>query len=157
MPTASHCHGSPDDLLLFLADHDSPCPGCTYNLRGQTRDRCPECGITISLKALKATRRNAPFVVGLVGIVLGFLTNSVLSVVIIVLFAPFVKETAGAGLYLFLTLLGVAVDVCVLVLWVRLQPRVARLRRSRHWFLALSTYPIAVGNIIAAFLLDLIG
>lgn len=31
------------------------CPNCTYNLRGCTSDRCPECGTPIS--QIKSTRR----------------------------------------------------------------------------------------------------
>ncbi len=37
---------SPQDggsLRAFLAERDTPCPGCGYNLRGLAGDRCPEC------------------------------------------------------------------------------------------------------------------
>lgn len=27
----------------YVAGHDTPCPGCGYNLRGLTAARCPEC------------------------------------------------------------------------------------------------------------------
>src|SRR4051812_30024329 len=36
---------------------DVPCPLCTYNLRGLTDPRCPECGYTFSWPALFEARR----------------------------------------------------------------------------------------------------
>jgi hypothetical protein len=36
-------------LALYLRDRDAPCPGCGYNLRGVTLDRCPECNRSIEL------------------------------------------------------------------------------------------------------------
>jgi hypothetical protein len=39
----------PTLLASFLADHDVPCPGCEYNLRGLAEQRCPECGASIEL------------------------------------------------------------------------------------------------------------
>lgn len=39
-------------LTSFLAERDAPCPGCGYNLRGNTDGRCPECGATITLGIL---------------------------------------------------------------------------------------------------------
>lgn len=38
-----------DALRSFLANRDTPCPGCGYNLRGLTDATCPECGIPIEL------------------------------------------------------------------------------------------------------------
>jgi hypothetical protein len=37
-------HGNRRRILDYLAEHDAPCPNCTYNLRGMTTPRCPECG-----------------------------------------------------------------------------------------------------------------
>ena len=39
----------PGTLQSFLADRDTPCPGCGYNLRGLPDSTCPECGIPIEL------------------------------------------------------------------------------------------------------------
>ncbi len=36
-------------LSAYLADRDVPCPGCGYNLRGLTADRCPECSQALKL------------------------------------------------------------------------------------------------------------
>lgn len=43
---------NPDPLIAYLAAHDAPCPGCGYNLRGLQTNSCPECGRTLSLKAI---------------------------------------------------------------------------------------------------------
>ncbi len=36
-------------LKQYLADRDTPCPNCRYNLRGVTTSLCPECGRPIAL------------------------------------------------------------------------------------------------------------
>ena len=43
-------------LRRFLAKTDVACPGCGYNLRALSKNVCPECGITIRLKALMRGR-----------------------------------------------------------------------------------------------------
>lgn len=37
-------------LAAHLADHDAPCPGCGYNLRGCAEAICPECGQKLVLQ-----------------------------------------------------------------------------------------------------------
>jgi len=46
----------PDDPLLitWLADRDSQCPLCKYNLRGLVHPRCPECGQELRLSVALA-------------------------------------------------------------------------------------------------------
>jgi hypothetical protein len=55
---ASHSHHRPDNtprkgaaavLAPYLSDQDHPCPTCGYNLRGLTRDTCPECSQVLRL------------------------------------------------------------------------------------------------------------
>ena len=45
-------------VRVFLAEHDAPCPGCGYNLRGTTGDKCPECAAALEL-GLKGGRRKS--------------------------------------------------------------------------------------------------
>jgi hypothetical protein len=48
--------------IAFLRRHDVPCPNCEYNLRGNTRGRCPECGHDFDPIALaEAAPRDAQF------------------------------------------------------------------------------------------------
>lgn len=44
------------DLREYLAARDTPCPGCTYNLRGLAGHACPECGRSITLEELSRPR-----------------------------------------------------------------------------------------------------
>ena len=36
-------------VRVFLSEHDAPCPGCGYNLRGTPGDKCPECAAPLAL------------------------------------------------------------------------------------------------------------
>lgn len=42
-----------DELRLYLAERDAPCPGCGYNLRSLVTERCPECGRGVTLEGLE--------------------------------------------------------------------------------------------------------
>jgi hypothetical protein len=37
-------------LTSYLRDRDTACPGCGYNLRGLTKDVCPECQQQLTLR-----------------------------------------------------------------------------------------------------------
>lgn len=44
-------------LRDYLASRDAPCPHCSYNLRGLTSDRCPECSQPLALQIALAEPR----------------------------------------------------------------------------------------------------
>jgi hypothetical protein len=50
--TAAAAAPTPGELGAFLAARDVPCPGCGYNLRGNTTSSCPECGTPLVLEDL---------------------------------------------------------------------------------------------------------
>ncbi len=50
-------HGHLEALAAYLADHDAPCPNCSYNLRGLKSGTCPECGDPILLRAYPDAER----------------------------------------------------------------------------------------------------
>lgn len=67
---ASHAHDRPDNaptagtpavLAPYLRNQDHPCPTCGYNLRGLTRDTCPECSQTLRL-SIHAERPRLPVI-----------------------------------------------------------------------------------------------
>ena len=58
-------------LQLFLADRDIPCPGCGYNLRGLTTDRCPECNQPLSLRVGLTEPRLGPWLAAISGALSG--------------------------------------------------------------------------------------
>jgi hypothetical protein len=44
-------------VRAFLAERDTPCPACGYNLRGLAGTKCPECGRMLLLKELMGPTR----------------------------------------------------------------------------------------------------
>lgn len=48
-PVVAPTPGGDELLRVFLHDRDVSCPVCSYNLRAQAENRCPECGARISL------------------------------------------------------------------------------------------------------------
>jgi hypothetical protein len=43
-------------VAAYLAERDTPCPGCGYNLRGVEGGTCPECGLAIELVIARPER-----------------------------------------------------------------------------------------------------
>lgn len=68
-----------DALQLFLARRDIPCPRCTYNLRGCSTDRCPECGARIELMIGSPDRKLGLWMAGLIAVAVPFGFNLVLA------------------------------------------------------------------------------
>ncbi len=65
-----------EHLRAYLADHDTPCPNCGYNLRHLTGDACPECGQLVTLGVHLVEPRLGVFIAGLIGLAMsaGFST-----------------------------------------------------------------------------------
>lgn len=61
----AHGHGL---MRQFLAERDTPCPGCGYNLRGLTGSACPECNQALQLSVGLVEPRLGAFVAGVVGL-----------------------------------------------------------------------------------------
>ena len=59
-------------LRAFLAERDSACPSCGYNLRGLQSPACPECNQSLKLQVGLAEPRLGHFIAGLVGLAMGF-------------------------------------------------------------------------------------
>lgn len=55
-----------DPLLSYLAERDTPCPGCGYNLRGLQGPSCPECGAALAMRVSLAEPRMGLFLTVLV-------------------------------------------------------------------------------------------
>lgn len=76
MDQNGHDSDSSEDLTLlrsYLSHHDTPCPGCGYNLRGLGQGSCPECGDSISLAVTNYPSRSGGYSAGLVGMTLSSL------------------------------------------------------------------------------------
>jgi hypothetical protein len=55
-------------LIEFLREQDAPCRVCGYNLRGLTKDMCPECGIRFQLGVYPAENYSGTLIAALVPI-----------------------------------------------------------------------------------------
>ena len=57
-----------DPLRQLLADHDTPCPRCGYNLRGLTAPQCPECAQPVTFETLLKQKRtaNLPWIITII-------------------------------------------------------------------------------------------
>ena len=63
---------STNDLLTtYLAERDTPCPRCGYNLKMLTGNRCPECGDELVLRVGLMYPKLAAFITGLIGLSAG--------------------------------------------------------------------------------------
>lgn len=58
-------------LESFLADRDTPCPGCGYNLRGLTGRSCPECNQGLELSVTLSEGRVGQLMAAVVGLAVG--------------------------------------------------------------------------------------
>src|SRR4051794_28546487 len=86
----------PDMLREFLAGRDAPCPGCGYNLRDLTGDRCPECGQELVLGVRLAEPKLAALLTGLIGLSAGAGLNGLL---VVYFFVVTMVRTTGYGGY----------------------------------------------------------
>ena len=64
-------------LRVFLAEHDEPCPACSYNLRGLTETTCPECGEALVLQVGMTEPRMKLFLAGLIWLAFGLGFDSI--------------------------------------------------------------------------------
>ena len=55
-----------DLILQFVAERDTPCPVCGYNLRAATSSRCSECGRTVRLAVAVDERVHLPWTLAVI-------------------------------------------------------------------------------------------
>lgn len=107
--------GSDHDLLVtYLKDRGAPCPGCGYDLRNLTSDRCPECGQQLVLGVHLAEPKLAAFIGGLVGLAMSAGFSWLLC-----LFAITVERPV-AGVWGAILVPGV-VSTILLVVWIKMR------------------------------------
>jgi len=117
---------SPPDysvLRHFLATCDAPCPACRYNLRGLTRDICPECGTRFEIGLVNVPPRFG-YLLALLAGCLVMVALPVFALVELVVFGPeFIRQATNWSDHV-TWLVGAIEGVAVIVLY-----------RRRAWFL----------------------
>lgn len=73
-----------DLLITYLADRDTPCPGCGYNLRGLTGERCPECFQELQLRVGLVEPRMRLYLTALIGAAAGMGLNGLLVIYLLI-------------------------------------------------------------------------
>jgi hypothetical protein len=78
---------SDDEALLlgFLAARDTPCPVCSYNLRGLKSSVCPECAARLHLAVGSENLRLGAWFVGIVSFALALGFDGVVSLIVLVM------------------------------------------------------------------------
>jgi len=136
-------------LRAFLAEHDEPCPGCGYNLRGLTGEACPECGEELRLRVGMVEPRLGLFVAGLIGLAAGAGFNGLM----LMLFATAIF-TAGTlsrrdSAVLALLACGFVAGVVVIVAWVRYRSWVRHRSKRGRVGLAWACWGLPLGTFVA--------
>ena len=119
------------------------CPGCGYNLRGLTSDRCPECNQRLVVGIALAEPKQRAFIAGLLGISLplGFCVMLLIWVVYMIL------DRGGPGGPAFREivpiLLGAVIGGSLLGGWLMFRRAILRCSLTIRWTLAVVVTVIA--------------
>jgi len=134
-------------LINFLADRDTPCPLCGYNLRGLQRGACPECNQALVLKVDLAEHRLAALIVAFLCLGSGIGVDLLLLVVVPLDLLHGAKFDAYLVRGLVTAALGLAVESGVLVALLRLRRRFQRLDPSTRWIIVFAIFFLTVINV----------
>ena len=126
----------------FLAGRSNPCPMCPYDLRDLPAAVCPECGADLVLEIRPVEPRLGLWIVGLVGLGMGFGFAVILSIYAVAMSLRF-----GSGLPSgFLSLLITApVLTGGLVGWVHASRRLRRFELWARTLLAAGAWILSIG------------
>lgn len=140
-----------DPLLeLFLAQRDTPCPGCRYSLLGLKTPRCPECNQELTLNVLLVEPKLAAWITGLVGLCAG--AGFGLFILAYFLYEFLAASNRGPGPRLREVMpLMVCSTVLVVILLAWLAQRRAICRSPGRWFFAAVCWLICIATPIIFF------
>jgi len=128
-------------LREFLAERDTPCPRCAYNIRALTGSGCPECGSDLELRVGLVEPRLGAYIALLVACCLGFGASALLGMVALVE-APGDWFTEPAGLLL----LGQwCLSSVALPLVLRHRRKLRKMSDRNQWGLAMLAWAVILG------------
>lgn len=128
-------------LREFLAERDTPCPRCAYNIRALTGSRCPECGSDLELRVGLVEPRLAAYIALLVACCLGFGASALLGIVALTQgAADWFAEPAGL-----LLLAQWSVSSVALPLVLRRRHGLRKMSARRQWYLVILAWAVVLG------------
>ena len=154
-PTAEAASAVADARLLdFVRDRDVFCPGCGYNVRNLTSDRCPECGEQLQLGLQLAEPRQAAPIAGLVGLAAGLGLGGLLLIYAVIITTVMRQGTGDLDRFVTINMTGFIVHGVALVLWIRNWKRIRRLSFAPKWLLVSAAWalPLAFVFLFAVYL-----
>jgi hypothetical protein len=134
-------------LRRFLLGRDVACPGCGYNLRDLTGDRCPECGQDIVLHLQLAEPRQAALLTGLIGLAAGVGLNGLLVIYYLIVLL-FMRFGSPDNRFLVTILVGLAVHGAAMGTWLRFWRRIRLMQPRRRWALAAACCVLPLVDIV---------
>lgn len=134
-----------DFLQTFLANRDTPCPGCGYNLRDLTSPVCPECGDRLELRVNLAEPRLGSWLAGMVGAACGAGFNGLLLFYVGIMMVREGGRNLRGLLSPFLGVNGTGLVIMGLILlaWIRGRAKFRRASPAMKTSLILGTWLLA--------------
>ncbi|KAA0217199.1 MAG: hypothetical protein DYG94_01835 [Leptolyngbya sp. PLA3] len=132
-------------LERFLAEHDTPCPGCGYNLRGLEGDLCPECGERLELRIGLADPRLSQFIGGLIGLAAGLGFHG-----LFLIWVGYMAAVERFSMWDSLPplVVGLIGSVGAIIMWVAMRARMRRLTLSRRRVLVFVCWGWSLGTVL---------
>jgi hypothetical protein len=134
-------------LINFLAERDTPCPHCGYNLRGLQQAACPECNQAIVLKLGDAEHKLAAMIVALLFLGFGVGVDTLVLVVVSLDLLGGAKFDSVSVRGLVTAALGLAVECAVLLALLRLRRQFQWLTPSTRWSIVFAIFVLTAINV----------
>jgi hypothetical protein len=135
-------------LALFLADRDTPCPQCGYNLRNLQVDRCPECGEQLVLRVNAAEPRQGTMITGLVGLSAGAGMNGLLLVYLAIQLVRREPIDSWMTRFLVVNLIGLVCEGSALFGWLWQWRRIRRYSKRTRVILTVACWALTLANVL---------
>jgi hypothetical protein len=149
LASASQTRAQPTDATLlqtFLADRDTACPRCRYNLRNLSGSRCPECGDELLLRIGITEPRQTGAIAGLIALSAGAGLNGLLLGYYLINMARL--RDMGEPAFLWVNVGGFLVQGAALAAWLKFWRRIHRRSRVGKALLLTGCWLLVLANLV---------